>query len=120
MPKTNFQEYVCRPYCVFFKDGIKEELACRGAEVVERLVNAKRLAIREIPPLEKEPVTWKAAKEELGQPVCGRCSFRAEDCDFQAVHPPDDAEPCGGFILLAHVRQMNLISAADLEDSGAE
>jgi len=119
MSKNNFQEYVCHPYCIFFKDGAKEEMACRGAQVVERLAQKKRINWITIPPLTKNPGLWDNYKEELGRRICARCSFRAEDCDFQAANPPDDAEPCGGFILLAHLRQSNLINESDLEDSGA-
>ena len=34
MPKADFKDYVCRPYCSFYKESQKEEMACRGAEVI--------------------------------------------------------------------------------------
>jgi hypothetical protein len=116
MSKKHFREYICRPYCIFFKEGEKEELACRGARIVELLVKKNRIVPAEIPPMKKGPSLWNAWKAELGRHVCRRCSFRAGDCDFQSGSPPDYAEPCGGFILLAHLRTNNLIDESDLEE----
>lgn len=115
MSKNDFKEYLCRPYCVFFKDGQKEAIACRGARVAEVLVRAKRIDMTIIPPLTKESRLWEKYKDELGSCVCSRCSFRAEDCDFQSGESSVDIEPCGGFILLAHLRGNNLINQLDLE-----
>ena len=109
MPKHNFKEYICRPYCMFFKNGAKEEMACRGAQIVELLVHRNQVDLMKIPPLTKDPGVWKKHKEELGRYVCSQCAFRAEDCDFQSEQPSDDMEPCGGFILLAHLRENRLI-----------
>jgi hypothetical protein len=87
MSKNNFREYICRPYCIFFKDGAKEEMACRGAELVERLVARNRIAPAEMSPMKKEPPVWNTYKMELDRHVCRHCSFRAEDCDFQSGSP---------------------------------
>jgi hypothetical protein len=115
MGKNSFQEYICRPYCFFFKDGEKEEMTCRGAEVLDSLVKSKQIDIMTIPPLIKQPGLWKKHKETLGVYLCSHCYFRAEDCDFQSEAPSDDMEPCGGFILIAHLRANGLIQESDLE-----
>ena len=47
MSKTDFQEYICRPFCDFFKPGVKEEMTCRGAVLVEQLVRRRRLTPRD-------------------------------------------------------------------------
>ncbi len=115
MPKHTFIDYLCRPWCTFFKEGAKEDMACQGARVVEHLVTGGRIAPAEIPPLKKNADLWNAYREELDGPVCGRCSFRSEDCDFRSEAPPDNGEPCGGFILLAHLRKNGLIDESDIE-----
>lgn len=115
MGKKSFQEYLCRPYCFFFKDGKKEEMACRAAIVLDILVDRKQVDIITIPPLIKNPGLWKKYKNALGITLCSHCSFRADDCDFQSAAPSDDLEPCGGFIVLAHLCATDLIQESDLE-----
>ncbi len=114
MSKNAFKEYLCRSYCVLFKDGQKETMSCHGARVAEVLVRAKRIDMTSMPALRKESRFWNKYKEELGSCVCSRCSFRAEDCDFQGGELSADTEPCGGFILLAHLKENNLINQQDL------
>ena len=115
MAKNNFKEYICLPYCIFFKEGKTEEFSCRGARIIEFLVDSKVIDPARIPALIKTPDLWNKHKEDLGNLVCSRCPFRAEDCDFQSDEPSDDLEPCGGFILLAHLKENNLIKGPDLE-----
>ena len=115
MSKGNFQDYICRPYCLFFKEGVKEDLSCRGAQIMERLVDSKRVDLTKMPPLEKDTRIWSKYRTSLGVYVCNPCPFFAADCDFQSPEPPEDTEPCGGFILLAHLYEHKLIAACDLE-----
>ncbi len=100
---------------MFFKDGREEQTPCQGAQVMELLVHRKRIDMMKMPPLTKESGLWKKYKEELGNCVCNQCSFRTEGCDFRSEEPSDDMEPCGGFILLAHLKKNNLINLSDLE-----
>lgn len=116
MPKENYQSYVCRPYCMFFKEGEKEDLSCRGAQIVERLVDGKLIDLMNMPPLQKETRLWSAYRTSLGSYICRSCPFLAEDCDFQAPEPLHDAEPCGGFLLLAHLYNHKMINIGDLEE----
>ena len=115
MPQNACQAYVCRPYCVFFKEGEKEDLSCRGAQLVERLVESQRVDLRNLAPGKKERWLWEAYRTSLGNTICRPCPFFAADCDFQAAEPPDDCEPCGGFILLAHLYDQKVINTCDLE-----
>ncbi|MBI4633425.1 MAG: hypothetical protein HY742_06005 [Deltaproteobacteria bacterium] len=68
MSKNDFQEFICRPYCMFFKDGKKEEMACRGAQVVELLAQKKQINRITIPPLTKNPGLWVVSQFELIPP----------------------------------------------------
>jgi hypothetical protein len=115
MSKDNFKEYICLPYCIFFKEEKTEEISCRGARIIEFLVGSNLIDPAKIPALTKAPDLWNRHKEALGNIVCIRCSFRANDCDFQSDEPSYDLEPCGGFILLAHLKENNLINEPDLE-----
>lgn len=113
--KNSFQQYICRPYCMFFKDGQKEEMSCRGAEAVERLVHRGSVDPANMPALRKEPAVWERQKDVLGARVCRTCAFFPGDCDFQGGEEVEGAEPCGGFILLSLLYESGLIRMTDLE-----
>ena len=115
MNKNHFKEYICRPYCGYFKEGQKEDMACRGAQIIELLIDRKRIDVMNIPPLTKSSGLWNKYKRYLSSHVCNQCSFQADDCDFQSPEYQDDMEPCGGFILLAHLNENGLIEESDLE-----
>ena len=93
-------------------------MACYGARVIEMLVDKKQIKIDAMPLLEKSAGLWEKYRGEFSSYVCTRCPFQAEDCDFQSASSPDGAEPCGGLILLAHLRANHLISESDLEQPG--
>lgn len=115
MAKTDFKEYICRPYCNFYREGRTEEISCYGALIVERLVLRRRIYPAEIPAFTKAPYLWEKYDEKLGNLVCSRCLFREKDCDFRSDEFYEGLEPCGGFILLAHLTENNLIDETDLE-----
>ena len=115
MSKANCQTYICRPYCIFFKEGEKEDLSCRGAQIAERLVDSKLVDLLNMPSLQKETRLWSTYRTALGSYICRPCPFFANDCDFQATKPPEDMEPCGGFMLLAHLYDHKMIDTGDLE-----
>jgi len=118
MAKKDFKDYVCRPYCIFFKEGQKEELACRGAEVVEKLVLIGQIDMNGLPHFDKNCLLWQKYAEILAGYICATCPFRAEDCDFMSEEPagPDAGiEPCGGLILLTLLMENDLIDMPGLE-----
>lgn len=117
MSKRTFKEYICRPYCMFYKGESNEAMVCRGAVLASLLMDKKNISVAGLPALRKEPSLWTAYRRELEQRVCRHCAFRAADCDFQSAEPPPDTEPCGGFILLAHLRTCGLLNEADLEET---
>ena len=83
MKKTDFKHYICLPFCVFFREGEKEEMACQGALVIEELIRKGVLKSNELPGTGKDPELWEKHDESL-EIVCGMCPFKPEDCDF---HP---------------------------------
>jgi hypothetical protein len=115
MAKHEFKDFICRPFCCFFRPGEKEELACQGALVAERLVACGLLDPSFLPGGEKKTASvWQASDMLLEARVCGPCPFRDGGCDFRAPVRPADAEPCGGYILLRILRDTGVITAEDL------
>jgi len=113
MAKTDFENYLCRHFCVYYRPGVKEDLLCRGALVVEKLIRSGRLTITELPQgsflnslVEHLPL--------LDEQICGSCEFRAADCDFQALPAIPDSPPCGGYRLLALLLKNHQLAAEDL------
>lgn len=119
MAKKDFKEYICRPFCMFYKEGQKEEMACRGAEIAEQLVLHKYIHPEELPRFKKDFALWEKYRQILGRSVCAACLFREKDCDFAAVaHKTEsktDIEPCGGFIFLALLIENQFIDISTLE-----
>ncbi len=119
MAKNDFKDYVCRPYCIFFKEGHKEEMSCRGAEVVEKLVLLGQINTDALPHFKKDSRLWQKYTNIIGENICVTCPFRAEDCNFMSEDPEakpyDEIEPCGGFIMLALLIENDLINIAGLE-----
>jgi hypothetical protein len=108
--KRDFSDYICRPYCVFFKEGQKEDMACGGALAVARLTAGGLLSTEDIP---KSEVTHISPKNDglLFELVCRSCPFVIDGCDYRLADPPDDAVACGGLILLGHLFDSGIITA---------
>jgi hypothetical protein len=117
MSKTTFQAYICLPFCEFYKPGVKEELLCQGALLLERLVRQGRLNPQELPSLPSDLPPMPGHDPALEAVVCAACPFQAEDCDFRAPHPPEDARPCGGLLLLGGLLRSGWIALKDLEEA---
>lgn len=115
MPKADFQSYLCRPFCSFFRDGEKEELACQGAQVLDALIRGGRLHPEQLPGgLRKEPRLWRVDDPELEAALCRVCPFRVDGCDFYSPQRSAQTEPCGGYLLLKLLKEDNAIRCADL------
>ena len=113
--KRDFHDYVCRPFCTFYREGEKEELACQGAQVVHSLLKRGLLYPAQLPRGGKTIGARWQHDPALDAAVCRHCPFQAEDCDFQAESPPPYAEPCGGYILLTLLKEKGIIFLKDLE-----
>ena len=113
MAKNDFKNYICRPYCVFFKEGQKEAMTCRGAEEVEKLVSLREINTAGLPLFKKDSRLWRSYRNIFGEFICAKCSFKAEDCDFMSeaseADYDEETEPCGGFILLALLIENGII-----------
>jgi hypothetical protein len=94
-------------FCVYYKPGKKEELACRGHQVVERLMREGRQLT-----FERSGSQCDAERSELiVRKVCSGCGFREDGCDFILDRT---APPCGGFALLSQLAAEGIIRISDL------
>jgi len=116
MPKNDFQQYICRPFCGFFRENTKEELACKGALIIEKLVMYGRLSPNLVSEIKSKDCQFRQKYDAtLETAVCDTCPFAVDGCDFHAGHGKTDAEPCGGYILLKHLKETGTISSDDLK-----
>jgi hypothetical protein len=101
---------LCRNFCFYYKPSIKEELACGGFLVVERLIRkAKQLSFEK-----SEKKIDLQTEEKLLKTLCPVCPFFEGDCDF--ILKEGDARPCGGFILLGQLIDRGLMSIDDVRN----
>ena len=116
MTKKDFKDYICRPFCMFYTEGQKEEMACQGAHVVESLVRQRRISIEQVYLSIKDYQLFLKHKDTLTRYVCRRCPFMKKDCDFQSPSPSDDLEPCGGYMVLAGLIENRIIDTRDMDN----
>jgi hypothetical protein len=115
MVKAAFANYLCRPFCSFFRAGSKEEMACQGALVLTALVQGGRLAPEQLPaPEAKERRLWQKADKALERVLCLPCPFAVDGCDFHSPLRSAETEPCGGYLLLQLLKESGSINDADL------
>ncbi len=104
-------ETLCRTFCAYYKPAKKEELACRGFVVVQRLIEKGRAVLPAGPGSAVPPDG--AARKSLMRHVCKECDFREADCDF--ILTEGRAPACGGFVLLSCLLSNGEITIEDLQ-----
>ncbi len=117
MAKKNVADFVCRPFCSFFREGVKEDLLCNGARLLEALVSKGVISPGLISDMKQPPAISVRDDRLLDEAVCAPCPFLADGCDFRAKGQPPDAVPCGGYILLALLAAKGIISMEVLRES---
>jgi hypothetical protein len=98
---------LCLQFCSYYKPGKNEELACRGYEVIERLLQKSVKILFEKTGTEINHAT----SELLVQKMCMACVFQKHDCDFMQN---STAPPCGGFVLLSQLLAAKVITIEDV------
>ncbi len=99
---------LCLPYCRYYKQGRNEGLLCRGAVVVEQLMQSGRRLSGE---KRQRHEPDRATTELMVKHLCGACDFRENDCDFARDRK---AQPCGGFALLTELLGSRVITIEDI------
>ncbi len=117
--KISLKKALCQKFCSYYKKSKKEDLACMGFLVVEKLLRkGKEFSFQK-----SENKHNTLLKEKLKKTVCVECPFYEKDCDFVSISlllpsvagvmkPP----PCGGFILLENLLENYLISIDDIKN----
>jgi hypothetical protein len=119
MSEINLRKKLCRNFCPYYKPSKKEELSCKGFQIIERLIN-KGL---EIPFRKSDRPLDTATERTLIQHMCVVCPFYIKDCDFTMQYSidkkkvsPQTCSPCGGFIFLGHLIESNIITIDNIDD----
>ena len=115
MAKKDVRDFVCKPFCSFYREGKNEELMCNGARVLEILVNRGLLSPGKLSAVKAGTCFAGGNNAGLERTVCMKCPFRPDGCDFRSESPPPDAEPCGGYVLLDLLAACGVITGNDLE-----
>ncbi len=99
---------LCLPYCHYYKPDRNEELLCRGAVVIQRLIDSGRnLSLEE----KRSQGLAREVRELIIKRVCGDCEFREQDCDFAQDRK---ARPCGGFELISGLLAATVVTIEDI------
>ena len=75
MSKLDCKDYICRPYCKFFREGEKEEMECHGAEVIEEFIGKGKFSSEKLPDEIKSIELWEKRDKILKTYVCSNCEF---------------------------------------------
>lgn len=101
---------LCENFCIYYKPGKNEDLACEGFAVVHRLIeHGKKIHLAK----RTDIIPGRATVDALRSNVCRICSFHAGDCDY--ILTGGKAAPCGGFVLLSHLLEGGEITAEELK-----
>ncbi len=91
-------------------------MECRGAMVIERLMTGI-LKPEDLPKTGRDPSLREKRSRLIFEKVCRKCEFIKDGCDFQSTNPPDEAEPCGGYILISLLFEKKLLRSSDLKEA---
>lgn len=111
--KQDFSAFICGPYCVFFKEGQKEDMACGAAPAAMELIRRGLVSIEDLPNPPDDQYL-RRDNQHLREIICRTCPFVLDGCDFRLPEAPDDAVPCGGFVLLRLLLDTGVIEPGTL------
>ena len=103
--KEDFKDYICKPFCPYFRENSKEDMACQAAVLVAALASCGRLNATMLAGLDRGASFSGRHDDEVDETACAGCAFRKEDCDFQSMENRDQSEPCGGYKILALLKE---------------
>jgi hypothetical protein len=109
MNETNLRKKLCQTFCKYYKPSKKEEISCEGYRLTERLI----LKGTRVPFDRCDRDLHRLTQETLVQAMCTFCPFYENDCDF-VQHK--ESPPCGGFLLLGHLLETEVISIDNIKD----
>jgi len=109
---------VCVPHCRFYREGEKEEMSCEGYNFIKDRMDRESGALAESEKLAGagRPPERFDRDARIEAAVCGRCEFRAADCDFMGGEDLPGSAPCGGYVLLARLLEAGVDEVEDWLD----
>jgi hypothetical protein len=108
---TERMREICLNYCVYYKPGKDENLACLGFLVIEKILEEGMTLDLE----KRRDAAGSEAERMLVREMCLRCPFYPEDCDY--IIEKGDAAPCGGFVALRGLIQERCITLREVGDA---
>jgi len=111
MSKISLKKKLCLNFCPYYKPSKDNDIACIGFLVIEQLIKKGRKISFKKMNKTHDGMTEKLLKKHL----CTVCPFYESDCDFAAQK--ENALPCGGFILLGHLLETDIITIDDLSNA---
>lgn len=109
--KKRLRNLVCKRYCIFFKPGVKDDLACQGLLFLEKSLERELLSwellsslYHPLPSLQEYPFDSILKKE-----LCQLCPFLPDGCDFRHRTISTNAPPCGGYLILQNLIQVGFL-----------
>jgi len=116
--EERLERLVCGEHCRFFKPWQEETRRCGGHDWLLRQVQAdpatlealeKLRGVKAPPPLRADALLLRTA--------CTRCDYYPYNCRYRSPTGPDNAEPCGGVLVLDLLLDRDLISPEALYDA---
>ena len=104
---------VCKRHCKFYKEGKKEEYACKGVFIIEALLE-KSNVLESVSSLKDPLVITFMHDSVLKKSVCGKCDLFRDGCDFRDPNCNYDAPPCGAFIILSCLVENKIIKTEEV------
>ena len=103
-------------YQRFYKKNKKEEYACNGFKVIEKILETKKLyeKIKDLK-IELKNVNYQN-DNILNEVICSKCDFYIDGCDFRDANCNYDAPPCGGLIVISYLFEKGVISREEMEN----
>lgn len=114
MKDMELDKELCLKFCQFYKPTKNRELACKGFLVIERLIeDGKKIPFDDFDiPAQADQMIDAVTEEMLIQNICITCPFYEGDCDF--ILHKGKYRPCGGFTLLGHLLEADVIVIEDI------
>lgn len=101
--KTFLRDRLCRRFCTYYKPEKREDIACAGYAMIERLAKSGTAISFDL----ADEAPRGEDEKRLRGIICARCPFHEADCDYVmatsgqgSVHAETEPPPCGGFVLL--------------------
>jgi len=106
-------QLVCKGQCSFYKPDDKEDIACKGYEFVDALIQKHPAMVDRLSAIQNKPFQNRY-NHTLHQSLCRHCDFFIDGCDFTDPNHHGSSLPCGGYIALEKLLQHEPSQASEV------